>query len=93
MLSRTATHVHQLFLVTTEQSTLEARELLGAIESKGGECTNWSVVTRLVETQLPNRLQWRNASDRIVAENRHKDTATSYNAHIESGRDGWQKKW
>ena len=93
MLSRTATHIHQLFSLTAEQSTLEARELLDTIESKGGECTNWNVVAHLVETQLPSHLQWRDASDRLVAESRRKDTVASYNAHIDSARGEWHKKW
>lgn len=93
MLSRTAAHIHQLFSVTAEQSTLEARELLDTIESKGGECTSWSVVAHLVETQLPNRFQWRSASDRLAAESRRKDTVASYNMHIDSARGEWHKKW
>ena len=93
MLSRTAAHIHQLFLVTAEQSTLVARELLDTIESKGGECTSWSVVAHLVETQLSDRLQWRNTSDKVAAEGRRKDTVASYNAHIDSGRSEWHKKW
>ena len=90
MLPRTTARIHELFVLSVELAEREARELLDAIESKGGECTNWSVVERLVEQHLGARLTWRSASEKLAAQERRESTVASYNAHINSGRAKWQ---
>ena len=86
MSSRTASHIQHLFVVAPEQSVQEAHEILSLIESKGGDCTNWVVVSDLIEKQLGNRLEWRRASDKLAAAKDREDTVASYTAYLNLGK-------
>ena len=86
MSSRTASHIHRLFVVTSEQALQEAHELLGLIESKGGECTNWGVMSNLIEKQLGNRLEWRHESEKLASIKDREETVASWKAYFKLGR-------
>ena len=86
MLPRTASHIHGMFSVSSEQARQEARQLLELIESKGGECTNWSVVSHLLESDLGKRLEWRNSQDKLTTQKDREDMVAFFKSHFSSGR-------
>ena len=86
MASRTAAQIHNLFVVTSEQSLQEALGILSLIESKGGDCTNLGVVSDLIEKQLGSRFEWRRDSDKLASAKGREDTVASYKAYLKLGR-------
>ena len=91
MSPRTSAHIHRLFALPLEQSVQLANGLLSLIESRGSECTNWMVVTALVEIELGKRLEWRNAGDKLAAKKDRGKTVDSYIAYLNSRRDSWRE--
>lgn len=91
MSPRTTAHIHRLFALPLEQSVQLAHGLLSLIESKGSQCTNWTVVTTLVEKELGKRLEWRNAADKLASKKDSGDTVASYIAYLNLQRDSWRE--
>ena len=93
LFGQAASLIRETFVVTDEQAEDEARGLLDFIESKGGVPNDWGVVREQVLDDLGLRLPWRKAEEKAAVDKRRTDTVAAYNAHLDTIRPSWSKKW
>src|SRR5512138_1540088 len=84
---RAAARIHELFVLTVEQSQIEAAGLLDAIDAHSGNSSNWSVVEERIEEQLGSRLSWRSQSAKEAVEKRRADGIKGYSGYLDKRRN------
>ena len=86
MLFQVTEEICRTFVVSREQASELAHELLEAMESHGGDCRGCGHA--FIQKHLGERLPWRSESSKEAWKKRRTDSIAGYTRYLES-KKGW----